>query len=432
MNAFRLHLRCWFWITIVVMGTGGFVHAQLATRATHQNTPDNCMAYIWWNRIQWDSLWQETYTYSVGGLLMEARRDVFVTGQGLEPLYNYVYAYDGLGRKTDKIQQIWNGTGYDNQVRESWTYDSRGADSLLFQYQWVFTPFGYAWDTMGGSRFVHIYTPTGDVATQEHSIWTPTTSGSYWENFSKTEYSFSPALEWDTVVFYNNASGNWAAHSRWVDLAWHDYTQRQAASYIVQTSSGGWTDLQRITCSYNGLDSDCIFEGYSGAWDTTGREYRLYDAGSHLTKREKWQRQNNLWSVENGDVHLYTYDSLGRHIETVDQYWDPTVGYLNANRYVYGSFFVGLENAVMLSLDARVYPNPLAAGDRLHIVLETRPGPVTFTLHDLQGRLRLQCQAAYTGAEIEVPISQTLEQGQYIYEIRTREGRAQGKVMLQR
>jgi hypothetical protein len=387
------------------------------------------MAYIWWNRVQWDSLYHETYTYSPQGRLLNNRHDDYYTNQGLLPHYNHVYTYDTGGRMLDHIQQIWSSGAYQNQLRESWTYDVMGRDSLTFDYQWVGTPFGFAWDTLSGSRIIYTWTGTGEVATEEYSTWTTTSSGSYWTDYSRVEYSYSPAMEWDTVTTYSYMFGNWSASYRKMDMVWHDFPQRQCAAYILQLPSGGWSDYQRVTCAFNGRDSDCTTETWTSAWDSSSREFRTFDSIGHPTKVENQIRQGNQWSVQSGAVYLYTYDSLGRVVQKIDQDWDPVMGYLNDFKYVYSTFAVGMEE-VADQLTLRAYPNPFA--DHLKFSLETKPGPVTISLYDLAGRLRLQCQLAYTGSEIDLPISDQLEQGAYIYHVLSREGAVRGRVVLQR
>lgn len=400
-----------------------------ARTALHPQTPEACMAYVWWNRIFWDSLWYETHVYATNGLLMETIHDDVYFQQGLQPHYRYLFEYDNQRRQTSYIQQVWGSGVYTNTHRQMWYPDFRGNDSLNFQFQWVYTPFGYAWDTLTGTRTLNAYTPNGDIASKEFYMWTTTTSGSFWSPQSKTDYRYSTAMEWDTVVFYQSVNGNWQANGRWVDITWHDYAQGQYASLVTQLPNGGWADVQRTSCSYSGLDADCHTESYSGSWDTVSRHQEFYDADSQLIQIENRVRQGNAWTVLDGRKHNYTRDSLGNVVELINQDWDQQVGYLNANKYVYSSWFVGLSDAHLPTLQVKVFPNP--ATTSLSFTVEgITAGPVRVALFDMQGNLRLECHHPHAAAEIKVPVSDQLPAGQYIYTLTTRAGTARGRVML--
>jgi hypothetical protein len=435
--SFRLAIILQLVWAYLLIGIGSQSAAQIipdfpsrtAKTSIHDETPEACMAYVWWNRLTWDSLWLETYTYSPAGLLIETIHREHYPFQGMQPRYKYLFTYDGLDRRNSMIQQIWGSGTYTNLHRSNFYYDRNGRDSVTYNFQWAQTVSGYDWDTVQGVRNVHTYTPTLDITATEISDWTETTSGSYWKDQSKNEYHFSVQGEWDTVTYYHSQSGSWVVDGRWADISWHDYSQDQIATYTTQLPNGGWTNIKRMGCTYNGKDSDCLTETYTTGWDSSLIQYVRYDTAAHLVLNETWTRQSNQWEVQEGQRYNYLYDSQGHTLEMYDEVWDLIDGYVASQKYVYNGLFVATTPQVVASTEIHAFPNP-ATNELRFAMTGIENGPVIVSLYDMQGHLRLQCRSAYTGSEIKVPLSPLLEAGPYIYQVASKSHQAHGKVIL--
>jgi hypothetical protein len=103
---------------------------------------------------------------------------------------------------------------------------------------------------------------------------------------------------------------------------------------------------------------------------------------------------------------------------------------VNIGKYVYGSFFTYAADAEVQHIQVSAYPNPCT--DHLHFGFDSPPKkPVHIALYDLQGCLRMQTTMHSEVKEFAVPISESLENGAYVYRITTAQGHASGKVVVQ-
>jgi hypothetical protein len=399
--------------------------------ASQGETPPICRAYIWRNHVRWDSIWQETYTYSPSGLVVETIHDDVFFNPGFAPHYKYLYEYDAQDRKKNWTQKTWGSGTYTNDQRKEWFYSHTGHDSVEYTFQWVSTPFGFDWDTLSGSRTLRTALPNGDILSEEFESWTPTTSGSYWNPQNKVAYHYSQTAEWDTVTYFQAQNGNWLPNGRRVAMNWFDFSQNQCASYVTQLPNGGWSDVQRTTCTFNGLDSDCFTENYSGNWDTLLRQRLLFDSDGRATRVENQIRQANIWSITDARTFDYTLDSLGHVVEMIQQEWDLQFGFQNNLKYVYPSWLVGFAENSQAEMGVTIYPVP--ATDVCKFRLEGKTGGlVHIELYDLHGRLRVERIRPFTSNEIQLPLSEQLEGGTYLYRITTNAGSARGKIIILR
>ncbi len=394
-------------------------------------TPPSCKAYLWRNRVRWDSIWQETYTYSPSGLVLEILHDDVLINPGFTPHFKYLYEYDAQEREIRWTQKIWGSGTYTNDQRKEWFYAQTSNDSVEYTFQWVSTPFGFAWDTLSGSRTLRTTLPNGAVLSEEFESWTPTTSGSYWNPQNKVAYHYSQAEEWDTVTYFQAQNGNWLPNGRRVAMNWHNFSQNQCASYVTQLPNGGWSDVQRTTCTFNGLDSDCFTENYSGNWDTLLRQQLLFDADGRAIRIENQMRQANIWSITDARTYDYSLDSLGHVTQMIQRDWDIQFGFQNTLKYVYPSWLVGFAEISQAEMGVTVYPVP--ATDVCNFRLEGKTGGlVRIELYDLMGRLRVESIRPYSSNEIKLLLSEQLEGGTYTYQISTNAGSARGKIIILR
>ncbi len=404
---------------------------EVSKMALHDEQPTACIAYWWYNQSRWDSIWSETYVYSGDGLLTEVIHEEPQPTLGFQPHSRHLYAYDTAGRQTSHIQQTWGSGTYTNAQRQMLYYDQSGKDSLEFHFSWANTQSGMDWDTISGSRTLRTHLPNGAISSEEFSSWTTITSGSYWAPQNKSEYSYSSLLEWDTVTYSQFLNGNWLANGRKVDIVWNNFSLGQSAAFVTQLPNGGWSDVQRTTCTYSGLDSDCYTENFTSFWDTVSRQRAFFDTDDELIHSEESQLQGNIWSVTNGRYYDYVRDSMGRTQQLVQREWDPQHGYTNAMKYVYSDWFVGVTEAESQNFHLTAYPNP--ATEFCNFKLEERMvGPVLIELFDLNGLCRLRNLRSGSPSEIQLLLPETLENGNYIYRVTSKSGSANGKIQLRR
>ncbi len=403
--------------------------ASQARITTQVDTPQHCIALFWWNRLQWDSLWQEAYVYSPTGELLETVHEAYQSN-AFVPEARSTVTYNVQGEMIERIVQNWASNTWTNASRTTWGYDATGNDTLSWQFSWHLAVTGDYWDTITGSRNRLQYGPANQISEREISYWSPGLPFGTWTRASKNNYFFNGLGQWDSLVTSSPAGLSWVPISRMVGVQWHDYAQQQRSAYKTQYYQGTWLNAIRNTCTFTGLDNLCYTETYNASvWDTAYREYQYYDAAQNLTQWERQDYNAGQWMVNSGVEHQYVYDGLGHIVEVVDRIWDPQIGYLNNEKRVYDEFFVVQTAAPRPQIEVTAFPNPVV--DRLHFRMD-RPGPAHITVTDMQGLLRMECFVAVSVDELELQISDLLPNGSYCYRISTRVGEAQGKFILLR
>ncbi len=396
--------------------------------ALHDETPGHCFAFVWWNRLEWDSLWQETYTYSPQGQVIAVLHDAFASGVFI-PFERQAIAYSNSGYLSERVTQRWVTGMWTNAVRETWATDAQGNDTLRIAYSWRQIQGQFGWDTTSGDHSIIAYDGSGQITNSETSYWVAGFPRGHWERLSRSEYFFDGLGQWDSLIVSSPSGNAWVPSNRLVQVQWHDYALGQRSGYRTQYYQGSWIDAQRVSCVYQGLGSNCVSESYTNnAWDTTYRESRDFDVEEHLTQWERQEFNNGNWLISNGGKHFYTYNGIGQTEQVIDQSWDPTIGYLNAQKRIYDSFFVSATTPQVSDWAVTAFPNPVT--DVLHIQSRTRE-QVCIKVLDMQGRMRMQATRLFAG-ECTIPISDLLPNGTYFYQVSSKTGQAQGKFILLR
>ncbi len=190
-------------------------------------------------------------------------------------------------------------------------------------------------------------------------------------------------------------------------------------NYITERTYGQFDGYTSITHTWDG-----------SSWDST-KSIIGNDAMYHPISFAQFEWASG-WQQVGGGTTDYIYDSQGNTAEWTSKYWSPGGQYINNERKQCFSFFTGIEDLQSNASAVTAYPNPCS--DHLNFKLNlNQNGPAHIALYDLQGRLRLQTiTPVRVGEDIAMPISETLEDGTYIYRIQTKAGEATGKVAVQR
>ncbi len=393
---------------------------------SHDDLPNLKWALDWNDTANtWDSTARHTYSYAANGNLVEEIIQNFV-GPGFVNAQRLQYAWNSQGLMQTEWSYRWNGMAWEYDYRTNWTYDAQQNPSSNLTELWD----GSAWGNLAGYRWTNTYVFTNRLAASEFENWNPATMG--WDLYLRYESHWPSVQGWDTLATYTYSLGTWVPSERAVDYVWLDFDQDLELSGRWQQYDGqNWADRSRFVCTYTSQnqDSDFITEAWNGTnWQN---EYRYINDDDSLGHRRSFHNYQWLgtWDLTGSSEFDYIYDNQGHTMEIVTRPWNG-ISYNNAIKEVFGSFFTGLGESQTLACNVTAYPNPCT--DLLHFRMELpTPGPVQIALYDVQGRPRLQTvAAAQTDMAIEVPISETLENGTYLYRLSTKSGRAEGKVFV--
>jgi hypothetical protein len=393
--------------------------------AEHEDLPALRLDFVWNNSLnQWDSTYRFTFTYNINGKVVESIGELYNVTEFV-PYLRTVHTYNSLGFNDTTYSYSWN-VAWENQYRNVMDYDTRGNTILTMGYAWNSTQ----WDSSWGYRSAYTYVFNDKISLQVEEGWQP---GTGWENATQYVAHYPSPAGWDTFAIALWDSGTWRWQDRYVDATWYDFSKLIAYGATLQTyDSTSWENSFRFDCSVSQYDSQLyLIDAWDGnSWmDSTEKILRIMDSLDHMIVDEYYARTTN-WQLTDGYQYFYIYDGLGHTIEWVEERFDGTA-YEFSLRQVFSTFFTQAEEGLSRLPSFIAYPNPCA--DRLNFNWEVQhAGPVEIMLHDLQGRLRVQSMAPATGGEVSIPISEQLENGTYVYRVRTREGVAVGKVTILR
>jgi Secretion system C-terminal sorting domain len=318
----------------------------------------------------------------------------------------------------------WNGLAWDSTYRSSLSYDLYGNRVYYWTFAW-----NNGWDTTFGYRSNFQYRNGSQVEIKVNEVWQSSLAG--WNLQDSTIYHYNLANEWDTVSYYFHSIIGWTPEQRVVDITWHDFSNELSLTGRKQNFGSIWEDYERYRITYGPNESETwVTDVYNAPnWDSARKEVYINDYHEHQTAYEYYEWSGG-WLLNSSELNDYTYDGNGQTTLRIREYYDGS-NYVNERRFEYSNFFAGIASTQIPTLEVIAYPNPVA--DHLHFKLEgPQNGPVQIALYDMQGRLRAQTIAPYACEEVQIPISDLLADGIFVYRIQTKSGQATGKVVVQR
>lgn len=397
---------------------------------TAPGLPGQCTALIWQTQLQWDSLWQEHYTYLPDGSVLETMHDDFGTHSFI-PTSWFINTYDSEGRISTETVKTWSGGTYENQTLEQWLYDQEDRDSLYFLFQWVNTPFGWAWDTLVGAKWA--YSSAGGWDNTDQYGWILGTSGGYWSHQARSASHYTPAQEIDSVVFYSTFSGSLSPLFRYIDIVWDDFEADRVSSYREQLYGIPWRDSKLWSNVFIGNDRTTYMQEYNNGWDSARIELWTYDADSLPLLHEMYQPTglDSAWILYSGERYTHTKDSAGNLTQTLMEEFNQLAGYTNAMRYIYGDHITARAEPALATIGLSLYPNP--ASTEVNLQLHSpETGAMEFKLYDMNGRMRLASKTANARGELNFMLDPSMASGMYRYLVTTHRGSATGNLMITR
>jgi hypothetical protein len=387
---------------------------------------------LYWFR--WDSAtttWKDTIeyqtrTYSPNGVLSTIVVDKYFDSPNAYHRQEYYWCNaDGLDT-TILYRENPNGI-WDTLSKSRLYYNSH----LDLERLVVFTLSSSVWDSVYQFRNLYTYDLNNQMIERIRQSNTPV-QDTIWSNNKKFEYTFNPNFEWTSITEHGWSSA-WIPTYRTIDLAYHDFPKRLTTSDRHQDYvSGNWVDRDRSSTSYGQFNSNIrLYEEYTTSWDTITRATIDFDLHEHLvfSQEERWDSIMG-WSLWTRIRVTNTYDMQGRLMEVVYEWWEADENqYENWIKGVIGSFFTGMEEA-RPAPTVQAWPNPTAT--ELRLKLENMPGPMEVRIMDMQGRLRMKSKMNWQGEELVLPVSGSLENGTYIWQVIQAKGKMEGKFLIQR
>lgn len=343
-----------------------------------------------WNDIsnQWEGNWKVTYTYDLNGNIILA--------------YDYSY---------DVPASIWI-----QEYKTEYTWNAQGNMELETEY--FYDPVALTW--VNSYKNTSTYSANGLYL--DHSIeqnW-DTIQNSWYDTY-KSEYSYNPAWQLLTALFYVNDT----ATTQWNQISKSDYSYDTAGF-----------PSQRI---------DYFWNSGSSQWENSDKREWTYDVAGNLveTTGYSWDFMGQVWT--NGSKDEYTYNMAYTVNDLILPYYtekliDEAVNMLvkeeGSDYYsgswhdsYAGSFYYSTVNIIGINEPAlskvTVYPNP--SKESVRFSWNDGLEQYRLELSDLSGRSILE-QAVNKGAHVSL---NKLERGIYFYSLSGKNGQCfKGKLIV--
>lgn len=301
---------------------------------------------------------------------------------GLDSSLRYIYTYVVIGEPwTERLDQVWNGAGWEDNTRQIHNYDTQGNLILDLELLWT----GGAWDTVSGARFLYTYNGNNDPTEVINENWDA--QNEVFEPLSRDRYSYNSAGVPDTAWTDAYNQGNFVPSSRLLDLTWNDFDAGQPAGYYRQFFNNGfWANGNRFTWTYgaNGSYEQINLEWINSAWTIIGKYNVDIDAQDRLTSFERFDFVNNAYIFQTGAQFQITYDGNFQPTEIIRLVAATDSIYDNMEKDEFTAI-VGRSPSYQPYQGLSLYPNPFENTLDLELS-DIKAEDLHFELFDMMGR----------------------------------------------
>ena len=328
------------------------------------------MMYYEWELGVWEEFLKSKYTYDgnlylsevlsmamIEGIWVNAQRSLYTnnaSGQCLEMLFqtwsadvrswqdatHTTYTYDGNGNLIGELMEMWMGTGWENWMKITHTYDNNQLQQSM-QENWDFMTQNWKNSTLN----IYSYLGNGNLSEDLRQIWETTRA---WVNDEITYYQYNgqgqnhetDIDDWDGsswVNFYhieNTFDGNGnkieAFTEIWENNAWvncfHDTMMYDGNNWLIEMvvqewESNAWVNAMKVVYTY--MPVGIIDPGYG-----TASEILLYNTPNPFSDQTIIHFKLN----ENSNVSITLWDITGKQVRIlIDRQFNAGLHEVNWN-----------------------------------------------------------------------------------------------------
>lgn len=328
---------------------------------------------------------------------------------------NYVrdsLKYDANGNQISAKEQLWLSGAWENNFITIDSFDNNNRRIKRLQQQWV----SGAW--VNSALVNYTYNAAGKLTLNETFQWNSGT----WNNYSKEENVYDANNNLITRTRYNGSGSTWSENKR--DSYQYDVNNNNTV-YTYYTYVAGWQAQYRYLYTYNAdnLVTEQTYQSYPGSWtNVTDYVYTYYPSGSlQTTLYRTW----NVTVWVNSTLTTNTYNADDFVINTTKQNWDGSTWvdntkstytrntdnqrtYILAQKLVSGawnttdeSYFyyenytpaTGINDVPQVS-NIKAYPNPFTVNTAIAFEMQ-QTGNLTISIYDIAGTLVKQEKGYY-------------------------------------
>lgn len=325
-----------------------------------------------------------------------------------------LYENDWMGNHLSRIDQQWNGVGWDNYSRKTYTYDSNFNITISSLEYWDSTQW------MLSNQYLSTYDSLGNYTYDIVQTW----DGTNWTDVVQHFYWWSGNMRDSMLEQYLDSTG-------WVNNYFTSYT------YDINHN-----ELNRISYMWDGMqwiyDIQWIYF-YNVNGDVSYAETQLWDDHGNWVNSSKAEYIYDINFVHTGDIYWRWDGSAWFGSGTSAFYYDAN-NIMNATVFVnqhssdsthyYFTNFTGMDEPPIFSPDISVFPIP--TNDFLNIKIENSfVEDFKLSIYDLTGR-ELYYQSYLNSSSVIKPIDvSSFSSGIYYLKISSADKRFIKKIIRQ-
>lgn len=263
-----------------------------------------------------------------------------------------LYAYDINNNLSNHLNQIWDGSIWENNHQFIYTYDVNNNETNATLQLWN----GSSWDNYSKSLYTY------DIYNNRIADFYQTWSGTIWTNNSQSFYTFDASNNQITGLIQG-----------WTGTIWTDNYQfsnsfdlnNNEISHIVQYWNGTtWVNSQNVLNTYDVSNNrtNSIYQNWSGTvWENNNQNFFTYDVNNNITNQLNEIWDSTLWV--NGSQMNNIFNANNYRTDYVIQIWDTASNgwsnYDSAHYYYHDITGITINNNSLFA--SNIYPNPFSS-----------------------------------------------------------------------
>ncbi|WP_375437614.1 T9SS type A sorting domain-containing protein [uncultured Hymenobacter sp.] len=322
-------------------------------------------------------------TYNAQDLLVLATSSDSATQR---PLSRTSYAYNATRQNTNYLNEVWNGSSWQNSSQTFISYDTQGRPTQYLDQEWANgawvnksrSQYGYtqnyhtqflsqnwtngAWVTIAGYDDSYVFDAAGRLSEVTYIDWNSVTN------------TFVPSARF-LHVYNGSATLNSGVitqnpmNATWVNAYYNTNFTRDAQSRVVYSENQTWTGTAwQLNTRANTMYA-ATGPGYvqlterlvSGSWVNNSRYTDSYDSQNQFLgySNENWM--GNSWETSFGFRNTLGYNATNDVTRRLEQSFNTNARvYVNSRKYYYSNF-QSITLATKLAVfqgQATLHPNP--------------------------------------------------------------------------
>ncbi|HZH87555.1 MAG TPA: T9SS type A sorting domain-containing protein [Chitinophagaceae bacterium] len=372
-------------------------------------TTDSIHNYSW-NSTTYDLGMKKLMEFNNEGLV-ETEIEMTNSGTGWENNIKHSYTYDANGNRISVHRAYWDGTDWENQLENIFEFDNSNNMTLEIKTFWNMT----AWDT---TEFIEYTYDNNNNMTMRLEM---TLGNTGWIPFKKNTLTYTNNLvTQNKEEHYDQAGEVWGnflkedfvydANDQWIESTMHDYSNNTWNVYFERENeydaSGKLLNTNvQLRVNGNMVHYDKFELEYDDDLLTVATVYYYNGTSLNPTRRT-----------------LYSYNSNDLLESGYTETWDGSswVSDMFARKsHFYYEEYEDQSTSVEELLsndDFAVYPNPTT--DKIHIKMSNNQNLNSVSIVDISGRVVFQSKQDFNASTITIS-TQTLANGMYFLEAKS-------------